>query len=244
MVRPHSSFRSLVVYKASKLLEILKGSRCPISLPFMPVDVRKEARTRRLVERGAEDGAKNLPMPASGDLRLAEPEIVTDISAERERCARDLASHLRAYRDGLSGLQTGMDVAGLRQEADEAIRRVHEIRSRWSGSGTAIWKGYAFDDPYPGYGPAARRRNDAADAYNGEHQALINEAADIADEYSDKAERAIEKTGSRPRCRPEGPRPTPATGGIREPTCSRPFPPFCSSCPATPLIQRPPSCGR
>src|SRR5258706_323791 len=70
------------------------------------------------------------------------------------------------------------------------------------------------------------------------------EAADIADEYSDKAERAIEKTGSRPRCRPEGPRPTPATGGIREPTCSRPFPPFCSSCPATPLIQRPPSCGR
>jgi hypothetical protein len=363
MVRPRSSSQSPVVYKASKFLEILRGSRRPISLPFMPVDVRKEVRTRRLAERGAEDGAKNLPMPASGDLRLAEQEIVTDISAERERCARDLASHLRAYRNGLSGLQTGMDVAGLRQEADEAIRRVHEIRSRWSGdvaelrrsaasleaelsdfksrnrltreprlpknrflsfslllvvlvtetgfnalffaggsdlglmggagtafvlsvvnitmgtlaglalrfmnsrrwflavmgfigflcagsaivtvnavithyrelyqstgdatsvvdawsqlraapfdvrslwswflfalglgiSGTAIWKGYAFDDPYPGYGPAARRRNDAVEAYNGEHQALVDEAADIAGDYSDKAKRAIENLRS------------------------------------------------
>jgi hypothetical protein len=326
----------------------------------MPVDVPRHARARRLAERGTEDGAKNLPGPESREPALAEQEVFTDITAGREQCARDLSSQLRAYRDGLSTLQTGMRVAELRQEADEAVRRFHETRSHWSkdidgfqraamtaeaefsafkarhrltreprlpkntffsfsllafilvletgfnavffasgsdygllggammafilsaanlmmgtlagwlplrfmnsrnwflvGLGfvgflcagacivtvnavvahyrelyqamgdatsvvaawsrlrtapfyleslwswflfalgiviscTAIWKGYTLDDPYPGYGREARHRNKAVDAYNDERHALIDDAASIADDYTDKTRSAIE----------------------------------------------------
>jgi hypothetical protein len=81
----------------------------------------------------AEDGAQNIPAATSEDLALAEQEVINDISAERDRCASELASQLRAYRDGLSTLQTGMDIAGMRQSAGEAATRFHEIRARWSG---------------------------------------------------------------------------------------------------------------
>lgn len=328
--------------------------------PFQPVDVPRQARRRRLPERGAEDGARNLPAVVATEMALAEQEIVTDISADRERCARDLASQLRAYRDALSNLQTGMDIAGLRHAADEAILRFNEIRSRWSGdigelrraaaeataelrefkernrlsraprpprnrllslsllflfvtiesgangfffaggsdlgllggvtlamglslvnvlvgtlsglgflrlmrsarwllaaagliaffgteagvlvinglvahyrdiydaagdatkvgdawarlidapfaiqsmnswllfaaglffSGMATWKGYGLDDPYPGYGAAERRRQEAVGAYHGERDGLIDEAGEIADDYSEQARAAIE----------------------------------------------------
>lgn len=104
-----------------------------MSLPFRPVDVAKQAKARRLAERGAEDGAKNVPAAGSDHLALAEQEVVTDIRAERDRCAADLASHLRAQRDALSTLQTGMTVAEMRQRADEAITQLRKIRSLWSG---------------------------------------------------------------------------------------------------------------
>jgi hypothetical protein len=347
----------MFVPNSSAILDWLKDPRSAMSAPFMPVDVPRQARSRKLAERGAEDGARNAP---ATDLSLAEQEIVTDISADRERCARDLASSLRAYRDGLSGLQTGMDVAGLRHAADEAILHFHEINARWKGdvgelrsraaqvtseldefkaqhrlrraprlpenrllsfsllcvfvvaesianglffasgsdlgllggimlalalsatnvvtgtlagfvllrqknrtnwlagslgfatflgvataivvfngfvahyrdiyqaagdatkvsdawsglitatfglsslyswllfgmgvffSGAAAWKGYGLDDPYPGYGSTERRRIDATRRYNDERISLIDEAGEIADEYSQKALRAME----------------------------------------------------
>ena len=107
--------------------------RSSMSLPFRPVDVAKQAKARRLAERGAEDGARNVPAAGSDHLALAEQEVVTDIHAERDRCAADLASHLRAQRDALSTLQTGMTVAEMRQRADEAITQLRKIRSLWSG---------------------------------------------------------------------------------------------------------------
>jgi hypothetical protein len=90
----------------------------------------------------------------------------------------------------------------------EAWRRLRDtpfyLQSLWSWllfvlgvaiSGSAMWKGYALDDPYPGYGGVARRRRKAVDAYNEERRALIDNATAIADKYSDKARRAIESLG-------------------------------------------------
>jgi hypothetical protein len=42
--------------------------RSMISLPFCLVDATKQARARRLAERGEEDGSKNAPASDSADL--------------------------------------------------------------------------------------------------------------------------------------------------------------------------------
>jgi hypothetical protein len=79
-----------------------------------------------------------MPAQAANDFALAEQEVLADISAERERTASSLIGHLRAYAGALSTLQTGMDVAGMRHSADEAIARFHEIKSHFSGEVSAL----------------------------------------------------------------------------------------------------------
>ncbi len=49
----------------------------------------------------------------------------------------------------------------------------------------AFWKGYTFDDPYPGYGSAYRRREDARDNYSDEHRLHFG---DLEKEKEDTAE--------------------------------------------------------
>lgn len=43
----------------------------------------------------------------------------------------------------------------------------------------AIWKGYTFDDPYPGYGSHSRRAEHAREAYSDEHAVLFEDLEDI-----------------------------------------------------------------
>jgi hypothetical protein len=112
----------------------LTAPRSSMALPFRPVDVPAQARSRKLESRGRDDGARNYPEAATSELAPAEQEVVTAISAERGRCINQLAAQLRAYRDALSHLQTAMDIAAMRQSADEALSQFGEIRSQWSGS--------------------------------------------------------------------------------------------------------------
>jgi hypothetical protein len=46
-------------------------------------------------------------------------------------------------------------------------------------SATAIWKGYAFDDPYPRYGATSRRASDAREIYSDEHALLFEDLEEI-----------------------------------------------------------------
>jgi len=106
-------------------------SRSAMALPFKPVDVAAQARAMRLEARGRQDGAEE--MPASDMPGLAEQEVRSAIMADRDRCANDLASQLRAARDALAQLQTAMDIAGIQHAADEAVAGLEQIRSSWSG---------------------------------------------------------------------------------------------------------------
>jgi hypothetical protein len=53
----------------------------------------------------------------------------------------------------------------------------------------AFWKGYTFDDPYPGYGPMHRRAEGAREAYSDEHQLLFD---DLETEKEDTVRRLRE----------------------------------------------------
>lgn len=100
-----------------------------MAMPFRPVDVSGQAKMYRLERRGAEDGSTNRPETASNLPMLAEQEILAAIHAERDRCLIDLTAHLRAERDALAQLQTAMDIAGMRQEADTALSDFTAIKS-------------------------------------------------------------------------------------------------------------------
>jgi hypothetical protein len=53
----------------------------------------------------------------------------------------------------------------------------------------AFWKGYTFDDPYPGYGPVSRRAESAREAYSDEHHLLFD---DLEAEKEDTVEKLRE----------------------------------------------------
>ncbi len=116
-----------------KLREKLSGSRDILTTIWHPVDVESVARSRGLEERGHEDGLRNFPSTEATGLSALERQVLGDVSVERDRSLTALLSHLRAYRDALSRLQTAMEVAGMRQEADDAVRRLKEIRAEWGG---------------------------------------------------------------------------------------------------------------
>ncbi|UFZ03138.1 hypothetical protein LQG66_28440 [Bradyrhizobium ontarionense] len=46
-------------------------------------------------------------------------------------------------------------------------------------SAMAVWKGYTFDDPYPGYGAHSRRAEEAREDYSDEHALLFEDLEDI-----------------------------------------------------------------
>lgn len=46
-------------------------------------------------------------------------------------------------------------------------------------AGLAMWKGYRFDDPYPGYGAISRRLIDAREAYSDRHAELFEDLEDV-----------------------------------------------------------------
>lgn len=106
------------------------SSRSSVALPFRPVDVAAQARRHRLHEKGAADGAQNRPGRDDPAPALAEHELITEVEAERTRCAADLSSHMRASRDALATLETSMEIAGLRQAADGALARFREAGVR------------------------------------------------------------------------------------------------------------------
>jgi hypothetical protein len=107
--------------------------RSILALPFQPGDVEGQIRARRLIERGEADGRSNLPPSDAVAPSATEREIVSDIRAERERLVNALTSHLRAQNDALATLDTAMDVAKLRNEAEHAISRLEQSHVGWKG---------------------------------------------------------------------------------------------------------------
>lgn len=107
---------------------------------WQPIDVKTEARARKLAELGREDGLRNFPAADAVDQTAIEQQLIGDVTVQRDRSLAALVAHLRAYRDSLSQLQTAMKVAGLRQEADDSVRRLREIRAEWSGETGSLRK--------------------------------------------------------------------------------------------------------
>lgn len=111
----------------------LTARRSLVALPFQPVDVQEQTRQRRLIERGEADGRANLPPSHAAAPSATEREIVREIEAERDRLANALVSHLRAQNDGLAALDTPMDVAKVRNDAEHAISRLQQNHVAWKG---------------------------------------------------------------------------------------------------------------
>lgn len=57
----------------------------------------------------------------------------------------------------------------------------------------AAWKGYRHDDPYPGYGPVARRLQDARAEFEEIHQDLLGDLSDVRDKAVEKIRGSIER---------------------------------------------------
>jgi hypothetical protein len=117
--------------------------RAAMSLPFCKVDVDAQAGALRLEVRGTEDGSHDQPESGSDIEANAELDVEGAINADRERCLLDLSSNLRAYRDALAQLQTAMDVAGMRQAADEALSELSAIKIRFGGR---LWELFEFKE--------------------------------------------------------------------------------------------------
>jgi len=90
------------------------------------------------------------------------------------------------------------EVRALKTAIDELIKApwaVADINSAYLfGLGVlfsigAFWKGYTFDDPYPGYGPVSRRAEHAREAYSDEHHRLFD---DLEAEKEDTVKRLRE----------------------------------------------------
>jgi hypothetical protein len=60
-------------------------------------------------------------------------------------------------------------------------------------AGLGFWKGYGFDDPYPGYGRVARRRLEAEHAYLDSREERLEQASAIRDETKSQLDRTIEQ---------------------------------------------------
>jgi hypothetical protein len=58
---------------------------------------------------------------------------------------------------------------------------------------SALWKGYSFDDPMPGYGSVYRRMVHARDAYSDEHDELFSDLEDIKEETVEHLRAGIER---------------------------------------------------
>lgn len=101
--------------------------------PFRPVDVDRVAKRLKLTERGKQDGAAERPASNDASWAGAEQDVTGEIEAERARCAQDLTSHLRAYRDALAKLDAGMDIASLRLQADRAVSSFRQTQTMWAG---------------------------------------------------------------------------------------------------------------
>ena len=104
--------------------------RSIVALPFRMVDVAAQSKAHRLAERGRADGALNRPAHDDHTPSLAEHELITEVEAERSRCAADLSSQLRASRDALATLETTMEVATLRKVADDTLSKFQEESAR------------------------------------------------------------------------------------------------------------------
>jgi hypothetical protein len=60
-------------------------------------------------------------------------------------------------------------------------------------AGPGFWKGYGYDDPYPGYGRVARRWQEAEQAYLDCRQERLEQASAIRDETRKELDRTIEQ---------------------------------------------------
>jgi hypothetical protein len=60
----------------------------------------------------------------------------------------------------------------------------------------ASWKGYRHDDPYPGYGPVARRLQSAHAEFDDVHQDLLGDLTDVRDTAEKTLRGAIERITS------------------------------------------------
>lgn len=108
--------------------------RSAMGLPFCPVDIEAQSRSYRLKQRGTEDGAQNDPPTDASWPAQSEQAIIGAINAQRDKCLLDLSSHLRAEREALAQLQTAMDVAGMRHDADKAVSEFDALKVRYAST--------------------------------------------------------------------------------------------------------------
>lgn len=112
--------------------------RSLLALPLQPVDVERLIREWRLVERGEADGRSNRPAADAAAPSEPELQLVNHVRAERERLANALAGHLRAQNDALGQLDTAMDIAKLRNDAEHTISKLGQSDVAWRSEVTRL----------------------------------------------------------------------------------------------------------
>ena len=118
--------------------------RSIVAIPFQPIDVYALSRRMKLVLRGREDGAKELPATNSTEYSSTELEILGEIEAHRSHAMDMLAAHLGAANDRLAQLETQMDVARMRQDTAKAISDFEAIRHE-TDTDVALLRGQATE---------------------------------------------------------------------------------------------------
>lgn len=121
--------------------------RAPMDDPFIQLDRAEAARSMRLRERGAEQGALDLPPSSMETLDVVEAEVAAFIQDHFERAQIDAANSVRTYDSRLNALSLIANLSSIRTEGQVALSdfkaEVVNRRGRLANSRDAIVESYA-----------------------------------------------------------------------------------------------------
>jgi hypothetical protein len=121
--------------------------RAPMDDPFIQIDRAAAATSLRLRERGAEQGALELPASTMQTLDVVEADVAAFIQDHFERAQIDAATTIRTYDSRLNGLSLIANLSSIRTQAKIALgdfkAEVVNRRGRLANSRDAIVDSYA-----------------------------------------------------------------------------------------------------
>jgi hypothetical protein len=119
----------------------------PVDDPFVQLDRAEAVKELRLKERGAEQGAHNLPPSDTQTFDNIETEIVARVSEHHSRAQIDAANQLRTYDERLAQLVLLAELASIRSQARMAVSDFEAEVANWDNrlatSRDAIAESYA-----------------------------------------------------------------------------------------------------
>lgn len=136
-----------VFEKLRDLFDRSEPLSAPMNDPFIQLDREAAAKSLRLRERGAEQGALNLPPSSMEALDVVESEVAALIQDHFKRAQIDAANSMRTYDSRLSALSLIANLSSIRTHAKVALSdfrsEVVIRRGRLANSRDAIRDSYA-----------------------------------------------------------------------------------------------------